>query len=186
MIKYFLIILLVVYYVMYASYERCKYVMYGRSSCPYCVHMKKQIGEDGMFKDFRYIEITTHNGRNEFEKHSGGESVGVPMFVNARTGKKVVGAMDTATLISELEQTEFKDVIMYGSMGCGYTVKMIDELKKHEVWESVTFVDTDTPDGKESFDEIGVSGVPYMVHPNGRSAHGYMPFHELVKQFRIG
>lgn len=186
MFKYFLVILLVAHYVAYASYERCKYVMYGRSSCPYCVQMKRQISEDGVFKDFRFIEITTHNGRKEFEKNSDGESVGVPMFVNSRTGKKVVGAMETSALLSELEQTVFADVIMYGSMGCGYTVKMIDELKKNKVWDSVTFVDTDTSEGKEMLEEIGVSGVPYMVHPNGRTAHGYMPFHELVKKFRIG
>ena len=186
MFKYFLLVLLVVYYAAYVSYERCKYVMYGRTSCPYCVQMKKQIAEDGMFKDFRYIEITTNNGRKEFEKHAKGDDVGVPMFVNARTGKKVVGAMDTASLLTELEETEFKDVLMYGSMGCGYTVKMIDELKKHEAWDAVTFVDIDTSDGRDMFDQLGVNGVPYMVRPNGSVAHGYMPFNELVKKFRIG
>lgn len=186
MLKYFLLSLLIILYVVRTSYKRCRYIMYGRSSCPYCVQMKKQLHEDGVMKDFRYIEITTHNGQKEFEKHAGGESVGVPMFVNKQTDKKVVGARDTSSLLIELEQTKFEDVLMYGSMRCGYTVKMIEELKKNKAWEGVTFIDVDTPDGNELYEQLGVDGVPYMVHPNGSVAHGYMSFAELVKRFRIG
>ena len=185
MLKYFLLSLLVLLYVVRLTYKRCRYVMYGRSSCPHCVHMKRQLNEDGAMKDFRYIEITTRNGRREFEKDAGGESVGVPLFVNKHTGKRIVGSRDTSSLLMDLEDANIGDVVMYGSMGCGYTVKMIDELKKNNAWDAVTFVDVDTPDGKELYDQLGVNGVPYMVHSNGRDAHGYMPFDELMKRFGL-
>lgn len=53
--------------------------------------------------------------------------------------------------------------IVYGTMRCPYTVKMVDELKSKNL--GYTFVDVSTESGNERFNKVATktSGVPYTV-----------------------
>lgn len=55
--------------------------------------------------------------------------------------------------------------VVYGSMQCGFTVKMLDYL--NGAGESVRFVDVDTHTGNAEFKRItkgkNIRGVPYTV-----------------------
>lgn len=53
--------------------------------------------------------------------------------------------------------------VVYGTMRCPYTVKMIDELKSKNL--GYTFVDVSTESGNERFKKVATktSGVPYTV-----------------------
>lgn len=55
-------------------------------------------------------------------------------------------------------QERFK---MYGSMRCGYTVKMLNYLRSKG--QQVRFIDVNTPDGGEAFDKLNIRGVPYTI-----------------------
>lgn len=182
--KIILIVLLVVYILAAISYKRCKYVMYGRDSCPHCVVMKEKLLKDGVIQDFRYVEVTSTYGKNEFDKIP---ARAVPHFVNESTGQSVTGSMETSALINALEKTSsFKDVVVYGTHACGYTVKLIDELKKNGVWEDVSFVDVDTKEGNVAFKSLGFSGVPVSVNKvSGAIVHGYLPFSEFKQKLNI-
>lgn len=182
--KNILIILLVLYVLATLSYKRCKYIMYGRESCPHCVIMKEQLRKDGVIGDFRYIEVTSEYGKKEFNKTP---ATAVPHFVNAESGQSATGSMKTPELLRTLEKTSsFDDVVVYGTRSCGYTVKLIDELKKNKVWKDVTFVDVDTKEGSDSFKTLGVSGVPVSVNSvSGEMVHGYVPFPEFKQKLNI-
>lgn len=56
------------------------------------------------------------------------------------------------------EEGRFK---MYGSMRCGYTVKMLDYLKSRG--QNVKFVDVNTPEGGAAFNKLNIRGVPYTI-----------------------
>lgn len=65
---------------------------------------------------------------------------------------------------------------VYGSMHCGYTVKMLDYLKARGV--SYTFVDVNKPEGDSAFKEatIGknIRGIPYSIdHKTGEEIAGF-------------
>ena len=51
--------------------------------------------------------------------------------------------------------------VVYGSMRCGYTVKMLDYLKSHN--QKFRFIDVNTPEGGAAFDKLNVRGVPYTI-----------------------
>ena len=74
--------------------------------------------------------------------------------------------------------------IMYGRASCLYTVKMINELKEHNVFKKFEYVDTETKAGKQSFMKEGGEGVPCFVY-NGRVVTGYMPARTLLKKLKI-
>jgi glutaredoxin-related protein len=50
---------------------------------------------------------------------------------------------------------------MYGSMRCGYTVKMLNYLRSKG--QEVTFIDVNTPEGGAAFDKLNIRGVPYTI-----------------------
>lgn len=50
---------------------------------------------------------------------------------------------------------------MYGSMRCGYTVKMLNYLRSKG--QQVNFVDVNTPEGSSAFDKLNIRGVPYTI-----------------------
>ena len=50
---------------------------------------------------------------------------------------------------------------MYGSMRCGYTVKMLNYLRSEG--QQVQFIDVNTPEGSEAFDKLNIRGVPYTI-----------------------
>ena len=55
---------------------------------------------------------------------------------------------------------------VYGTMGCGWTRKQLEYMKKNG--KQFTFVDCDS-------DECGdVDGFPTIVHPDGKRTTGYM------------
>ena len=66
--------------------------------------------------------------------------------------------------------------VVYGTMRCPYTVKMIEELKSKN--HGYTFVDVSTDQGNESFKKVSskTSGVPYTVDKKtGEHIIGYRP-----------
>lgn len=50
---------------------------------------------------------------------------------------------------------------MYGSMRCGYTVKMLEYLRSRG--QRVKFIDVNTPEGGAAFDKLNIRGVPYTI-----------------------
>lgn len=182
--KNILLILLILHLVALMSYKRCKYIMYGRDSCPHCVTMKENLRKDGAIQDFRYIEVTSDYGKQEFNKTP---ARAVPYFVNEESGQSAMGSMQTQELLETLEsKPTFEDVVVYGTHSCGYTVKLINELKKNKVWKDVTFVDTDTKEGASAFKSLGVSGVPVSINSvSGAMVHGYLPFPEFKQKLNI-
>lgn len=50
---------------------------------------------------------------------------------------------------------------MYGSMRCGYTVKMLNYLRTKG--QRVKFIDVNTPEGSVEFDKLNIRGVPYTI-----------------------
>ena len=182
--KNILLILLILHFLAMMSYKRCKYIMYGRESCPHCVDMKERLRKDGVIQDFRYIEVSSDYGKKEFNKTP---ASAVPFFVNEESGQTAMGSMKTPELLEALEsKPTFEDVVVYGTRSCGYTVKLIDELKKNKVWKDVTFVDVDTKEGAAAFKSLEVSGVPVSINSvSGAMVHGYLPFKEFKQKLNI-
>lgn len=64
--------------------------------------------------------------------------------------------------------------IVYGTMRCPYTVKMVDELKSKNV--EYAFVDVSTEEGNAAFSKAApdTDGVPFTVNTTtGKSFLGY-------------
>lgn len=74
-----------------------------------------------------------------------------------------------------------KHIVVYGTMKCGYTVKLLEELSSNNI--SYTFVDTSTPKGNEEYSKYNVRGVPLTVcTKNNKKTVGYMPVKNLMKK----
>lgn len=69
---------------------------------------------------------------------------------------------------------------VYGSMRCGYTVKMLDYLKG--AGESVRFVDVNTNTGNAEFKRAtrgkNIRGVPYTI--DNKTNKGIRGFQEII------
>lgn len=66
--------------------------------------------------------------------------------------------------------------IVYGTMRCPYTVKMVQELKSKNLEHK--FVDVSTKEGNDEFSKAApdVTGVPFTVNKTtGESFLGYRP-----------
>ena len=78
-------------------------------------------------------------------------AIAVVLFIGMRclyTNKQSMGGVD-------------ERFIVYGSMRCGYTVKMLDYLKSHN--QKVKFIDVNTPEGGAAFNKLNIRGVPYTI-----------------------
>jgi len=70
--------------------------------------------------------------------------------------------------------------VVYGYMGCPYTVKQLDEFKQKNV--PFKFVDTNTPRGGAEFDKVngGERGVPLTINAStGKQYHGFTQFSSM-------
>jgi glutaredoxin len=69
---------------------------------------------------------------------------------------------------------------VYGSMGCGYTVKMLDYLKSLDV--SYEYVDVNKPAGDAAFKEVtagkNIRGIPYTI--DHKTSEGIAGFKEII------
>lgn len=74
--------------------------------------------------------------------------------------------------------------MMFGRVSCPYTVKMIDELKKHKVFDMFIYVNTETKKGAQLMQKYGGSGVPFFIS-NGRKGHGFMPKSKLFEKLNL-
>ena len=72
---------------------------YGRDSCPFCVKMKKQLKQDNVFQQMKYIDVESGEGAEAFKSV---EADGVPFFTCTSTGKSSTGFKSTNELLSEL------------------------------------------------------------------------------------
>lgn len=70
--------------------------MYGRDSCGYTLKMKKEIKQAGKWSMFKYIDVTTPEGKISFDKLN---IDGVPAFEHK--SKIVVGAMPVEILLKK-------------------------------------------------------------------------------------
>ena len=70
--------------------------------------------------------------------------------------------------------------VVYGSMRCGFTVKMLDYLRG--AGESVRFVDVNTSAGDVEFKHVTIGkhirGVPYTIDNNTKK--GIRGFQEII------
>ena len=69
---------------------------------------------------------------------------------------------------------------VYGSMRCGYTVKMLDYLKSRDV--SYEYVDVNKPAGDAAFKEVtagkNIRGIPYTI--DHKTSEGIAGFKEII------
>lgn len=186
----FLIIfaILIVMCIIKTSYKSndVKYLMYGRDSCKYCKQMKEQLMKDGVFYKFKFIDVSTNKGSRLFSMTN---ADGVPFFVNPVNNSTAVGSMSTKELLITLGITNtsdgfFKNVYMFGTSKCGYTVKMVQELKRAGVWDDIKYIDIHSKEGSMLFEKLGTSGVPLFVHKNGKTFQGYAPVEEIIKNLK--
>ena len=75
---------------------------YGRDSCPFCVKMKKQLEDDGLFSKLDYVDVETQEGHEAFSQI---KVSGVPHFECKSTGKSSTGFKPTDSLLNELDLT---------------------------------------------------------------------------------
>lgn len=78
------------------------------------------------------------------------------------------------TLAKVNKKTTNDKYIVYGTMRCPYTVKMVDELKSKNV--EYAFVDVSTEEGNAAFSKAApdTDGVPFTVNTTtGKSFLGY-------------
>lgn len=70
--------------------------------------------------------------------------------------------------------------VVYGSMRCGFTVKMLDHLKT--VGAAVRFVDVNTSTGNAEFKRVtkgqNIRGVPYTI--DNETKKGIRGFQEII------
>lgn len=70
--------------------------------------------------------------------------------------------------------------VVYGSMQCGFTVKMLEYLKG--TGESVSFVDVNTSTGNAEFKRVtkgkNIRGVPYTI--DNKTNKGIRGFQEII------
>jgi glutaredoxin-related protein len=160
-----------------------QYIMYGRDSCPYCIKMKEQLKKDGVFYKFKFVDVSTSKGSRLFSMTN---ADGVPFFINPVNNKHAVGAMPTKELLMTLGTTNprdgfFKNVYMFGTKKCGYTVKMVQELKRAGVWDDITYIDIYTKEGSKLFEKTNTTGIPLFLHKNGKMTQGYAHVEEIIK-----
>jgi hypothetical protein len=74
--------------------------------------------------------------------------------------------------------------LMFGRLSCPYTVKMIDELKKHRVFNMFVYVNTETQKGSQLMKQYGGEGVPFFVSKE-RKGHGFMPKSKLFEKLNL-
>ena len=77
----------------------------------------------------------------------------IDIVILSRTGKKVSKAQGEKWTV-------------FGTMGCGWTRKQLDYMKKNG--KDHTFVDCDKEECK------GMKAFPTLKHPNGETTVGYM------------
>ena len=74
--------------------------------------------------------------------------------------------------------------LMFGRTSCPYTVDMINELKKYNVFEKFEFINTETKNGSQLMKQYGGEGVPFFVHKS-RKGHGFMPKSDLFEKLNL-
>ena len=74
-------------------------VFYGRDSCPFCVKMKDELKQSGVYDKIQYKDIENNNNHSEYKQLN---SNGVPHFQCKSTGKSATGFMSTDTLLTKL------------------------------------------------------------------------------------
>ena len=74
--------------------------------------------------------------------------------------------------------------LMFGRVSCPYTVKMINELKRHKVFNKFEYINTETKFGSQLMQKYGGEGVPFFVHKE-RKGHGFMPKSNLFEKLNL-
>ena len=74
--------------------------------------------------------------------------------------------------------------LMFGRVSCPYTVKMITELKKYNVFNEFVYINTETKSGTKLMKKYGGNGVPFFIHKN-RKCHGFMSKAKLFEKLNI-
>lgn len=80
----------------------------------------------------------------------------------------------------------FDDKIkMYGRQSCGYTVKMLNEIKQANMMDKFNYIDIETPAGEKEFKKTNADGVPHFEsHDRSKSVTGAMPLNDLFQQLQ--
>jgi len=78
----------------------------------------------------------------------------------------------------------FNQPLMFGRQSCSYTIKMIEELKKNNSFKTFKYINTETKEGSNLFQQYEGKGVPYFVSQQGR-VHGFMKTSELFDKLNL-
>lgn len=81
------------------SIDQDDITFYGRDSCPFCVKMKNQLKNDGLYEKLNVVDVETREGNTKFKKLN---VDGVPHFTCKSTGKSSTGFKSTNDLLKDL------------------------------------------------------------------------------------
>lgn len=74
------------------------------------------------------------------------------------------------------------EFVVFGSPRCGYTVKLLDEIKERGATNRFIYKDITKEENREEYESLGVQGVPVTVSMRDESKMvvGYRPFENLL------
>ena len=85
---------------------------------------------------------------------------------------------------SELENVKNEKIKLYGRESCGYTRKMLNQLKDENMMMHFHYVNTETREGNKEFVSKGLQGVPAFEY-KGKIVVGYMPTKILFEKLNF-
>ena len=76
--------------------------------------------------------------------------------------------------------------VVYGTTNCGYTVKLLDEVKKMDKAKEFMYKDITKAENRKEYEKLGVEGVPVTLSVQNpeKVVVGYRPFKSLLKALR--
>ena len=146
-------------------------IMVGNMGCPFCKKAKALLDE--LEIDYMFVDSNSTEGNKHMKEHN---SNGVPLIVNNKNNTSIKGFNEPE--IRNLKNSnhdnnsENKDIIMVGYMGCPFCKKakaLLDELHIDYM-----FVDSNSPHGQAHMKKHNSNGVPLIVNnKNNTSIKGF-------------
>lgn len=76
--------------------------------------------------------------------------------------------------------------IVYGTSRCGYTVKLLEEIKERDTTKEFMYKDITQEENRKEYEKLGVDGVPVTVSVTepDKVIVGYRPYDKMIQALR--
>jgi hypothetical protein len=76
--------------------------------------------------------------------------------------------------------------VVYGTSRCGYTVKLLEEIKEMDTEKEFMYKDITKTENRKEYEKLGVEGVPVTVSVQNpeKVVVGYRPVGAMLKALR--